>query len=178
MDVRLLFLFSYWKEGFTSVIFLPLYFSFKFSIRSLPSFEDLPFSAPTLGEEDFIHLSAVLLLIKPYIKKLKVKVLLGNSFFICIITCCKRKSKERNWRKCIHISYSSLAASLTFKIKAMFDHGLGLVPTVEPWAVYLLWGFPPAGVSMSPLLGNLTRDGLPMRMSFLWGSLSYDTHTH
>ena len=49
MDVRLLFLFSYWKEGFTSVIFLPLYFSFKFSIRSLPSFEDLPFSAPTLG---------------------------------------------------------------------------------------------------------------------------------
>ena len=99
MDVRLLFLFSYWKEGFTSVIFLPLYFSFKFSIRSLPSFEDLPFSAPTLGEEDFIHLSAVLLLIKPYIKNLKVKVLLGNSFFICIITCCKRKSKERNWRK-------------------------------------------------------------------------------
>ena len=99
MDVRLLFLFSYWKEGFTSVIFLPLYFSFKFSIRSLPSFEDLPFSAPTLGEEDFIHLSAVLLLIKPYIKKLKVKVLLGNSFFICIITCCKRKSKERNWRR-------------------------------------------------------------------------------
>lgn len=50
-----------------------LYFSFKFSILSLPSFEDLPFSAPTLGEEDFIHLPAVLLLIKPYIKKLKVK---------------------------------------------------------------------------------------------------------
>lgn len=87
-----------------------------------------------------------------------------------------KRAKERNWRKCIHISYSSLAASLTFKIKAMFDHGLDLLPTVEPWAVYLLWGFPPAGVSMSPLLGNLTRDGLPMRMSFLWGSLSYDTH--
>ena len=99
MDVRLLFLFSYWKEGFTSIIFLPLYFSFKFSIHFLPSFEDLPFSAPTFGEEDFIHLSAVLLLIKPYVKKLKVKVLPGNRFSICIVTCCKRKSKERNQRK-------------------------------------------------------------------------------
>ncbi|CAI9163082.1 unnamed protein product [Rangifer tarandus platyrhynchus] len=94
-------LFIFLLEGGVHLHYLSptLYFSFKFSILSLPSFEDLPFSASTLGEEDFIHLPAVLLLIKPYVKKLKVKVLLGNSFSICIITCCKRKSKERNQRK-------------------------------------------------------------------------------